>query len=56
MLYTLLGILHLVLWIIAAVEILSSRKSPGEKILWVLVILLLPLVGLIIYYVIGRGK
>lgn len=56
MLYTILGIVHLVLWLIAAVEILGSNKTLGSKILWLLVILLLPLIGLIIYYVAGRGK
>ncbi len=56
MLYTILGIVHLVLWLIAAVEILGSNKSLGNKILWLLIILLLPLIGLILYYVIGRNK
>lgn len=56
MIYTILGILHLVLWLIAAVEILMSSKSLGNKVLWLLVIFLLPLVGLILYYLLGRGK
>jgi len=56
MLYTILGVLHLVLWIIAAIEILGSSKTLGSKVLWLLIILLLPLIGLIIYYVAGRGK
>jgi hypothetical protein len=50
----LLGVLHLILWVIAAIEIIKSGKSLGGKILWLLVILLLPLVGLIIYYIAGR--
>lgn len=56
MLYTILGLVHLILWVIAAVEIFQSSKPLGEKVLWLLVILLLPLVGLIIYYLVGRGK
>lgn len=52
--YGLLGLLHLVLWIIAAVEIVRSSRPLAEKVLWLLVILLLPLIGLIIYYVVGR--
>ena len=55
MLYTILGILHLVLWLIAAVEILTSSKSLGNKVLWLLVIFLLPLIGLILYFLLGRG-
>ena len=54
MLYTVLGILHLVLWLIAAVEILKSGRPMGEKVLWLLIILCLPLVGLVFYYVLGR--
>lgn len=56
MLYTILGILHLILWLIAAFEILNSGKSLGSKVLWLLVIFLLPLLGLILYYLLGRGK
>jgi hypothetical protein len=50
----LLGLLHLILWVIAAIEIIRSGKSLGGKVLWLLVILLLPVIGLILYYVLGR--
>ncbi|GDX97903.1 hypothetical protein LBMAG48_03070 [Phycisphaerae bacterium] len=50
----LLGLLHLILWVIAAVDIVKSSRSLGSKVLWLLVILLLPVVGLILYYVVGR--
>lgn len=56
MLYTILGILHFIFFIIAAVEILTSSKSLLHKVLWLLLIFLLPLVGLIIYFLLGRGK
>jgi hypothetical protein len=56
MLYSILGILHLVLFIIAAVEIIGGSKPLIEKVLWLLLIFLLPLIGLIIYYLVGRGK
>lgn len=54
--YSILGILHLILFLIAAFEILTGSKSLGQKVLWLLIIFLLPIVGLIIYYLIGRGK
>ncbi|HMN40862.1 MAG TPA: PLDc N-terminal domain-containing protein [Phycisphaerales bacterium] len=54
--YPLLGLLHLIVWIWAIVDILKSGKSVGEKLLWILVVLLLPLIGLILYILIGRGK
>ncbi len=56
MLYTILGILHLVLFLIAAFEILTSSKSLIHKVLWLLLIFLLPVVGLIIYFLLGRGR
>ncbi len=56
MLYGVLGIIHLILFIIAAIEIVTGGKSIGEKLLWLLIIFFLPLIGLILYYVIGRGK
>jgi hypothetical protein len=56
MLFSILAVLHLILFLIAAVEILTSSKDLMDKVLWLLLIFLLPLVGLIIYYLIGRGK
>lgn len=53
---TMLGLLHLILWIIAVVDIVKSSRSILWKILWILVVLFLPLLGLILYYVFGRGK
>ena len=56
MLYTVLGIIHLILFIIAAIEIITGGKPLINKVLWLLVIFLLPLLGLILYYLLGRGK
>lgn len=54
--YGLLGLLHLILWIIAVVDIVKSNKPLSMKILWILIVLFLPLIGLILYFLIGRGK
>lgn len=56
MLETILVIVHLILFLIAAVEILGSGMSVGKKVLWLLLILIFPLIGLIIYFLIGRAK
>lgn len=55
MLYSVLGIVHLVLLIIAVVDIVKSGMSIEKKLLWILIIALLPLIGLILYFLIGRG-
>ncbi len=54
MLYTVLSVVHLVLFVIAAVEILGGSKPLGQKVLWLVLILLLPVIGLILYFVVGR--
>ncbi|MBX3380543.1 MAG: PLDc N-terminal domain-containing protein [Phycisphaeraceae bacterium] len=50
----LIGLIVLILDIIAIVEVLQSGRAVGEKLLWILLILLLPLVGVLIYFLIGR--
>ncbi len=40
----------------AIIQVLQSRESTGTKVLWVVLIVLLPVVGLIIWYFAGpRG-
>ncbi|HEX2853201.1 MAG TPA: PLD nuclease N-terminal domain-containing protein [Opitutaceae bacterium] len=50
----LISILCLVLWIVALVDCLQSSNS--NKIVWVLVIILLPFLGSILYFTIGKAK
>jgi len=52
----LLGIIVLVLDIIAIVDCVKSSFDTGKKILWIVLILVLPVVGMILYYVIGKKK
>ena len=49
----LLGFIVLVLDIWAIVKIFDSGASTGRKVLWIVVILLLPLLGLIIWWLFG---
>jgi hypothetical protein len=40
----------------AIIQVLQSRESSGTKALWIVLIVLLPIVGLIIWYFAGpRG-
>lgn len=52
----LLGILHLALVIWAAVSIVGSNASQGYKVLWILLVLVFPVVGLIIWFLAGPKK
>lgn len=49
----LLGLIILILDIWAIIKTLGSGASTGAKVLWVVVILLLPLLGLILWFLFG---
>jgi hypothetical protein len=52
MLITLLAIVWAVIWAMSLFDVVRRRDmGTGSKVLWALVILLLPLVGLIVYLV-----
>ena len=55
MTFSLLGTVIFVLDIIAIFSLLAGRGSMGHKALWVVLILLLPLVGMVLYYLMGRS-
>jgi hypothetical protein len=48
---TVLALIVLVANIVAIVQVWRSRIEAGRKIIWTLVILLLPVVGLIMWFV-----
>lgn len=49
-----LGIVHLILFVWALVQILTSSMSVTGKLLWTIVVLFLPVIGLILYLLLGR--
>lgn len=49
-----LGIVILVLDVLAILNLFKSAKPAGQKILWTVLILLVPVIGLVLYYLIGR--
>jgi hypothetical protein len=51
--YGLLGILVLILDIVAIIQTLGSSASQGEKIGWIIAILLFPFIGAIVWYFAG---
>ena len=51
-----LGVVIFVLDIIAILDIFKSQKTSGKKILWTLVVLIVPLIGMIAYFVVGKKK
>lgn len=51
--YGLWGVILLALDIWAILNIAQSNVSNGKKVLWILLVLLLPLAGLIVWYLLG---
>lgn len=55
--YSVLGLIHLMVFIWALFNIIADPGlSFGGKLLWILIVLLLPLLGLILYYLIGGSS
>jgi hypothetical protein len=54
---SLISLLCLILWIWMLVDCLTNQGIGGsEKLAWILVILLLPFIGSLIYLFVGRPK
>ncbi len=49
-----LGLIILILDIIAIVDVLKSSMDTGKKALWIILVLLLPLIGMVLYFLIGK--
>jgi hypothetical protein len=52
----LLGLVVLVLDIIAIIDLFKSIKDVGKKVLWLILILVLPVIGMVLYFLIGKKK
>jgi hypothetical protein len=53
----LIGLLILAADIWAIVSVVQSAASTGKKVLWILLILILPVVGMILWFLLGpRGR
>jgi hypothetical protein len=52
----LIGIACLVAWIWALIDILKHDFEGYNKLIWLVLVLALPFLGVILYYFIGRGQ
>lgn len=52
--YNLIGLVILILDIVAIVDVLKSSMDTTKKLLWILAIVLLPIIGMVLYFAIGR--
>jgi len=49
-------IVFLLLPLIALVDILKSKFEANTKIIWVIVVIFLPVIGTILYFLIGKNQ
>jgi Phospholipase_D-nuclease N-terminal len=54
--FTFFGLLVTVLDVVALVSLLKSGADTATKILWALLIVLLPLLGMVLYFLMGPGR
>lgn len=52
--YPIISLVILVLDIIVILDVWKSSLDDTKKLLWTLLIILLPLVGVILYYLVGK--
>ncbi len=52
----LLGLLVLALDVIAIVDVIKSAAPTNQKALWVILVLVLPVIGMALYFLIGKKK
>ena len=53
---TIIGLLILVADIWAILNVIGSGTTTGKKVLWIVIILIFPVVGLIVWFLAGPKK
>lgn len=54
--YGLIGLLILILDIYVIYLVVTGSGDPGVKLLWIILVLLLPLIGPILFFLLGPGR
>jgi hypothetical protein len=52
----LISILILVIDVLVILDILRSNKDTERKILWIIAVVFLPILGPILYYLVGKNR
>jgi hypothetical protein len=53
---SIVGLVILILDIVAIVDVVKSSIDSAKKALWVLLILFLPVIGMVLYFFLGKKK
>jgi hypothetical protein len=54
--YGILGLLVLLLDIVAIIDVLKSTKDSGKQVLWIFLIVIFPVIGMVLYFLIGKKQ
>ncbi|MCE9591547.1 MAG: PLD nuclease N-terminal domain-containing protein [Planctomycetes bacterium] len=54
--YPILSLIALIAWIVGLYKILTSSMDSTKKILWALIVIFIPLIGTILFFVIRPDK
>ena len=49
-------VFFVLLWVSALVDILKNNFKKNNKLIWIIVVVMLPLIGAILYFMIGRNQ
>ena len=55
LIWWILGLAEIILIVYCLIDVISKSKSTGWKVLWVIVIFVFPLVGSILYLLMGKN-
>ena len=56
MVISLVGLTILILDIIAIADVIKSSMDTEKKTLWIILILLLPVIGMVFYFLLGQKR
>jgi hypothetical protein len=51
-----IGMVILILDIIAIIDLYKSKKETSQRLLWLAIILVLPFIGLLLYFLVGKKR
>lgn len=52
--YGIVGLVLLILAVFAILDVVNSGMDSAKKLIWILVILFFPLLGIILWYLVGK--
>ena len=46
----------LILDIIAILDLYKSKKDASKRVLWIVIILIIPFIGMLLYFLVGKKR